>query len=199
MAADALQRRQDLGHDAAPVLQRVPQRLLARVERLEPLLGVRHLGLRGPNARRRVDQLLIELAAVLTDRFDLMLEPGRGLDRRLLLGLDGCEVLGVLFQRFEIGFGLGRRSGRGFRRRRECRGPKRQIGDFAALRCRRLRGRAGQPERQKAERRQQSGGAQDRARYCIGHRIGHQATHWRHPGTNRLMPPWTEAKPRLWS
>ena len=45
--------------------------LLAGVERLEPVLRRRHLGLDRANPRRRVDQLLIELAAVLADRLDL--------------------------------------------------------------------------------------------------------------------------------
>jgi len=102
MAADALQRRQHLGDGAAPSFERGAQLPFALVERLEPVFGLSDRGFHVAHAGGRVDQLLIELAPVVPDRFDLALEAGLVLDRLFLLGADGCEFLLALLERVRI-------------------------------------------------------------------------------------------------
>ena len=171
VAADALQRRQHLGHDRRAVFQRLPQRLLAHVERPQPLLRVGHLRLHGADARRRVDQLLVELTAIVADRFDLALELGLRLDRLFLLGLDGFEILAVLLQGFEPRRRLGGPS-RGLRWRCRVDGPEWQIGNFPGRSGGGLRGCARQPKREHAHRRQQGGAEGDRSGHGTAHMAG---------------------------
>ena len=58
-----------------------------------------------------VDQGLVELAAILADGVDLVLELGLGLGGLLLLGADRLELLIALAQRVERGFGAGMERG----------------------------------------------------------------------------------------
>ncbi len=93
MPTDPLQGRQDFGDDAASLFQRRPQRLLPIVERLETRLRLRDPLFHGHHTRRGLDELLIEFAAVVADRFDLTLEPRLVLERPTLLGADGFQLL----------------------------------------------------------------------------------------------------------
>jgi hypothetical protein len=98
MPADPLQRRQYLGGDAAPLLQRSPHRLLAIIERLETCLRLRDPLFDGDHTRRGLDELLIEFAPVVADRLDLALEPCLGLERPTLLGADSFQLLIACFE-----------------------------------------------------------------------------------------------------
>ena len=73
-AAGALQGRQHLDDLGAARIERGADLLLARIERAQPRFGVADAGLDGAHLGGDVDQLLIELAAVLADRGDLGLE-----------------------------------------------------------------------------------------------------------------------------
>ena len=67
--------------------------LLARIERAQPRFGVADLGLDAAHLGGDVDQLLIELAAILTDRRDIGLELLLGFRRAFLLRAGGLEFL----------------------------------------------------------------------------------------------------------
>ncbi len=67
----------------------------------DPVLGV-------AQPRGAVDQGLVELAAVLADGVDLVLELGLDLGGLLLLGADRLELLVALAQRIERGLGVER-------------------------------------------------------------------------------------------
>ena len=74
MPADALHRRQDLGDQAAPLLELLPQRLLAG--RRAGACCSWPLAMRSSTSTTRAggfDDLSIELAAVVADRLDLAL------------------------------------------------------------------------------------------------------------------------------
>ena len=113
IAADALQRRQHIADDMAPALERGAQRRLLLVQRRQPLFGGRDLLFDGAHARGDVDQLPVELAAVVADLLDLAAQTGLGLARLLLLAADGLQFLVALLQRVELGraFGGGRSCG----------------------------------------------------------------------------------------
>ncbi|HZD63857.1 MAG TPA: hypothetical protein VE200_13800, partial [Xanthobacteraceae bacterium] len=52
----------------------------------------------GHHAGRGLDELLIEFAAVVADRFDLTLEPRLVLERPTLLGADDFQLLIARFE-----------------------------------------------------------------------------------------------------
>ena len=86
--------------------------LLAAVERRQPRFGLVDLGLDGADIGGGVDQLLIELGAVLAERGDLGLELGLQLPRRSSAArARGLQLLLALLD------GVGR-DGRGLWRRR---------------------------------------------------------------------------------
>ena len=91
-------------------LQRGAHLLLAAVERAQPRFGFVDLGLDGPHIGCGIDQLLIELGAVLAERGDLGLELGLRFLGALLPRAGGLELLLALLDR--IGRG-GRRLWRG--------------------------------------------------------------------------------------
>ena len=70
----------------------------------DPVFGV-------AQPRGAVDQGLIELAAVLADGVDLVLELGLGFGGLLLLGADRLELLVALAERVERGLGVERGAG----------------------------------------------------------------------------------------
>ena len=94
--AGALQRRQHLGDLGAARVQRVADLLLAAVERAQPRLGVADARLDAAHCAGDVDQLLIELVAVLADRGDLGLQLLLGSAGALLLRARRLEFLLVL-------------------------------------------------------------------------------------------------------
>ena len=69
----------------------------------QPALGGRDPAFGGANARGAVDQRLIELAAVLAQRRDLVLQLLLAVERLLLLGADRLELLIVLADVLEAG------------------------------------------------------------------------------------------------
>jgi hypothetical protein len=73
------------------------------VERLEARLGFADPVLRRAQPRRGVDQRLIELAPVLADGVDFLLEPGLGLGRLALLRTDRLKLPVALAQRVDRG------------------------------------------------------------------------------------------------
>jgi len=73
------------GAFGAARIKRTSDLLLARIERTKPRFGVANPGFDGSNLRGDIDQLGIELAAILTDRCDLGLE--------LLLKFGGVPLL----------------------------------------------------------------------------------------------------------
>ena len=85
------------------------------VERRQPLLAGRDLLLDGAHARGDVDELAVELAAVVADLIDLAAQIGFRLARLLLLAADDLQFLVALLKRVELGraFGGGRGSGGG--------------------------------------------------------------------------------------
>ena len=123
MAADALQGRKHLGNEVAALLQRGAQRLLAVVERRETRLRLRDPLFHGGDARGGVDDLLVELAAIVADELDLALELCLFLQRLALLGAQRLELLVALLEAVEADRRPGWRSavGRGARLRRRRR------------------------------------------------------------------------------
>ena len=111
MPADALQRGQHLGDGGAAAFERLAERALAVVQRLEPRLGLGDPVFGVAQPRGAVDQGLVELAAVLADGVDLVLELGFGFGGLPLLGADRLELLVALAQRIERGLGMERRAG----------------------------------------------------------------------------------------
>ena len=81
----ALQGRQHFDDLGAARIERAANFLLARIERPQPRLGIADLGLDAAHLGGDVDQLLIELAAVLSDRRDVGLQLFLGFGRALLL------------------------------------------------------------------------------------------------------------------
>ena len=71
------------------------------------------LGFDLADARGGIDQILVELAAVVADRFDLASKLGLIFCRNPLVRTDGVELMITLFDGFGIGLRGGRR--RGFR------------------------------------------------------------------------------------
>ena len=92
----ALQRGQHLGGLGAARVERVADGRFALVEGAQPLLGLADTSLDGAHARGDIDQLTIELVAVLADRGDLGLELDLGLDRIALPVARLLELLLVL-------------------------------------------------------------------------------------------------------
>ena len=101
-AADPLQRRQHFGNHLAPTVERPAQGLLAVVERREAFLALADLLLDGAHAGGGIDQVLVELASVVADRFDVALELGLVVQRLALLGADRVEFLIALLQGVEL-------------------------------------------------------------------------------------------------
>jgi hypothetical protein len=132
LPTDPLQRRQHLGNEGASLLQRCLQRLLVVVERFDPLLGLGDPLFHGDDPRRGLDDLLIEFAPVVADRFDLALELGLVLERPALLAAEDFELLVALLEGIEAGRGgrtlpgLGRRGARAGRLGGRGHQPKRQ-------------------------------------------------------------------------
>ena len=100
--ADALQSRQHLADDGAPSFERLADAALVFVERFEPRFGRGDLRFDAADAAGGIDQVLVELAAVGADLFDLALERGFGFDRFSLRVTRGLEVLVVLFEGVEL-------------------------------------------------------------------------------------------------
>ena len=67
--------------------------LLARIERAQPPFGVADAGFDAAHLRGDIDQLLVELAAVLADRGDIGLELRLRFGRALLLRRGRLEFL----------------------------------------------------------------------------------------------------------
>src|SRR5262245_56142176 len=72
--ADALQRGENLANHCAAAIEGFADAALVVIQRLEPLLCRLDLGFDGAQASGRVDQILIELAAVGSDLLDIALE-----------------------------------------------------------------------------------------------------------------------------
>ena len=115
----ALQRRQHFDDFGTARIQRGADLLLAAIERAQPRFGVADPGLDAAHLGGDVDQLLIELAAILADRGDVGLELRLQFRRALLLRARGFEFLLALLD------GIGR-SGVGLRRRRRDLGGRRR-------------------------------------------------------------------------
>src|SRR5947208_14106804 len=117
MAADALERRQDFGNDAAAGIERIAQALFAFVEWNDPFLRPGDFAFDRADARSRIDELLIEFAPVVADRFNLPSQLGLILDRAFLIGLDGSELLRTLLECVEVRWivRIGRRRRAGLR------------------------------------------------------------------------------------
>ena len=101
----ALQGGQHLDDLGAARIERSADLLLAGIERAQPRLGIADPGLDAAHLGCDVDQLLIELAAVLTDRGDLGLQFGLRFRGALLLRAGGFEFLLALLD------GVGRSGG----------------------------------------------------------------------------------------
>ena len=155
LPADPLQRRQHLGDEAAPLLQRGPQRLLLVVERIETLLRLRRALLHVDDAGGGLDDLLIEFSPVVPDRLDLALELGLVLENPALLGAKLFELLVALLERVETCGRAGGAIGVG-RSRLPC--------------ARRLGRRSHQPERQQSQRCQDNRAEQEGGRRYGLHR-----------------------------
>src|SRR6185295_14945680 len=89
------------------------------------------------NARGGIDKLLVELAAVVADRFDFALELGLVLQGTALLGAQRLELLLALLDAFQF-------RGRG-------------RADLGRRRARRLGGRRNRPDRQQGGDRDEQG------------------------------------------
>ena len=72
------------------------------VERLEPRFGRRDLAFDAAQPGGGVDQILVELAAVGAELFDLALERGLGLDRLALRVARGLQFLVALLEGVEL-------------------------------------------------------------------------------------------------
>ena len=107
IAADALQRRQHIADEVAARVERRTQGPLLLVERRQPLLAGRDLVLDDAHARGNVDELAVELAAVVADLIDLTAQIGFGLARLLLLAAEDLQFLVALIQRVELGRAFG--------------------------------------------------------------------------------------------
>ncbi len=99
LSSHALQGGEHLGDHVVPLLERCPQRPLAVVELRQALLSVGDALFHAADAGHGVDDLLVELAAVVTDRLDLAFELGLVIERLLLLGAHRLEFLIALFDR----------------------------------------------------------------------------------------------------
>ena len=88
-------------HGAAPV-ERFANAAFIVVERLEPRFRRRDLRLNAADAAGGIDQVLVELAAIGAQLFDLALERGLGLDRSALRIAHSLEVLVVLLERVKL-------------------------------------------------------------------------------------------------
>ena len=91
-----MQCRQHFHNLRAARIQRAANFLLAGIERLQPCFGVADPGLDAADLGCDVDQLLIELAAVLTNRGDIGLQLRLGFRCTLLLRPGGFEFLFAL-------------------------------------------------------------------------------------------------------
>ncbi|MEY9281844.1 hypothetical protein ABIA03_003036 [Bradyrhizobium yuanmingense] len=111
--AGALQGRQHLDDVGTARIQRSAHLLLAAVQRSQPRFGLVDLGFHGAHIGGGVDQLLIELGAVLAERGDLGLQLGLRFFRASLPRARGLQLLLALLDR--IG-----RDRCGLRRRRNC-------------------------------------------------------------------------------
>ena len=104
--AGALQGRQHLDDLGTARIERAANLLLAGIERAQPRFGVADPGLDAAHLGGDVDQLLIELAAVLADRGDIGLELLLRFRGAFLLRAGGFEFLLALLD------GVGRSGGR---------------------------------------------------------------------------------------
>ena len=121
----ALQGRQHFDDLAAARIERVANLLLAAIERTQPRFGVGDPRLDAAHLGRDVDQLLVELAAVLAERRDI------GFQFLLKLGCFSLLLAGGLKFLLALLDGVGRRGRRRLllrsdhlrdRRRKRCRG-----------------------------------------------------------------------------
>src|SRR5713101_2711856 len=95
----ALQGSQHLDNFRTARTKRTANLLLARVERAQPRFGVAYPGLDAAHLSGDVDQPLIELAVILTDRCEIGLELHLQFRGALLLRAGGFEFLLALFDR----------------------------------------------------------------------------------------------------
>ena len=103
LAADALQRGEDFDDHGAALVERFLKVLFPLVERLQARLRRLDVGLDVADARRGIDELLIERAAVVAEGLDLELELGLASADCALLGARRVELLVVLLERVGIG------------------------------------------------------------------------------------------------
>jgi hypothetical protein len=117
--ACALQGGQHLDDFGAARFQRAANLRLTAVERTQPQFGIADIGFDGAYFRGGIDQLLVELAAVLSDRRDFGLQPLLQFGRALLLDPCRLQLLFALLDR--IGRNRGWRRGlREHRRGKTC-------------------------------------------------------------------------------
>jgi len=83
-----LQRRQHVADDVAALVERRAQGAFVLVQRRQALFGGRDLVLDGAHACGDVDELTVELAAVVADPVELEAQIVLGLARLLLLAPD---------------------------------------------------------------------------------------------------------------
>jgi hypothetical protein len=155
MAADSLQRGQDFRSDLPAALERRAELCFALVERYEAALDRGNLAFDAAHARRHVDQLPVELAAVVADGFDFALELAFGLARLLLIGADRLQLLIALFERVEHARACRRRGAS--RRRGRKHGRRGKIGHFTRRTWRGLRVDGDRAKRRERNRRDNRG------------------------------------------
>src|SRR5262249_44846776 len=88
-----------------PAVERLAQSLFIVVERLEADLRRLDFRFDAAQARRGVDQILVELAAVGADLLDLAFDRGLGIRRLALLAVQLFEILVVLLEQVELDAG----------------------------------------------------------------------------------------------
>ena len=112
LAPDALQRGDHFNDDRAPLLERFLQRTFLFIEPVEPVLGGADIGFDLAHPCRGIDQLDIELAAILSEHFDFAAQLGLGFGGIALPRQ--CRVQFLVAPFDGIG-GVGGLVGRGFR------------------------------------------------------------------------------------
>ncbi len=118
LPSDALQGGENFNDDVAALGKRLSKNLFPLVERHQARLCGVNIGLNAADARCGIDEILIELATILAQRFDLDAQFGLVFHRAALAGECRVEFLIVLRKRVCLARRLCR--GRGQRRRR-CR------------------------------------------------------------------------------
>src|SRR5438445_17821 len=96
--AGALQRRQHFGDFGTSRGERLPDLVLPAVEGTNASLGCANLGLDAAHATGGVDQLLVELRAILAERGNFALQLFLGLGGALLLRAHRVELLLALLE-----------------------------------------------------------------------------------------------------